>query len=218
MKKYVIFGDTHFAERLFEHIRQENEDTVLAFTQESAFIEKKELCGLPVIPFERLTDEIKTSFSILIAIGYSGMNNLRARIFKLCKDAGFEIGSYISKNAIVYSPVGEGCLVFPGTMIGTNVKTGVCNIFEPCVLMGHDNVIGDFNFFAGRSTFGGYVKIGSNCFVGMTTTVRNDVEIADYTLIGQSSNVLKSIGCRGRVFVGNPARQLIDKESEKIKI
>ena len=147
------------------------------------------------------------------------MNNLREKIYNLCVENGYSVGNYVSKNAMVYSAIGEGTLGFPGTMIGTDVKMGKCNIFEPCVCMGHDNVIGDYNFFAGGSCFGGYVEIGNHCFVGMNSTVMNDVKVNDYILIGQSSNVINSItSCWGGVFVGNPARQLANKQSIQTKI
>lgn len=197
MNNYVIFGNTHFAERLYKHILQEKVHNVIAFTQERQFIQQEELCGLAVVPFEDLKSIIKEDFSILIAIGYSKMNNVRASIYSMVKSCGYKVGSYASTNAMVYSELSEGTLVFPGTMIGTDVKMGKCNVFEPCVLMGHDNIIGDFNFFAGGSTFGGYVNIGNNCFIGMNATLMNDVSIADYTLVGQSANILKSTGCDG---------------------
>lgn len=217
MASYIIFGNTHFAERIYKHIYQEGVHNVIAFTQESRFMQQKELCGLSVVPFEDLRSTIKEDFSIIIAIGYSNMNKVRSSIYDLVKSHEFAVGSYVSSNSSVYSEVSEGTLVFPGTMIGTDVKMGKCNVFEPCVLMGHDNNIGDFNFFAGGSTFGGYVNIGSNCFVGMNATLKNEISIADYTLVGQSSNVLKSVNCAYSVVAGNPAK-LFEKSSLGAKI
>ena len=64
MRNLIIFGDTPFAERVFKYINFEGKDKVIAFTQEKNFISKKELQGLPVIPFEEL-DSVEESLEIM---------------------------------------------------------------------------------------------------------------------------------------------------------
>lgn len=54
MRNLIIFGDTSFAERLSLYIEAEKIDKVIGFTQERQFISRKEINGLPIIPFEDL--------------------------------------------------------------------------------------------------------------------------------------------------------------------
>ena len=104
MAQYVIFGDTSFAERIQEYITLENLDKVICFTNEQFFITRDEINGIPVVPFERLSELYdKGSFEVLICIGYTQMNQLREKIYHLCKNKGYKIGTWISKSAIIYS-------------------------------------------------------------------------------------------------------------------
>jgi UDP-3-O-[3-hydroxymyristoyl] glucosamine N-acyltransferase len=59
---------------------------------------------------------------------------------------------------------------------------------------------------ASGSVIGGSVIIGSDCWIGTGTTVKNKVRIADHTIIGIGSVVVKDILTPGQVYAGNPAK------------
>lgn len=219
MRNLVIFGDTHFAERLFKYINIEQIDRVVAFTQEEKYIVRSDIQGVPVIPFERLYSAINNDFSIIIGIGYSKMNSIRSGVYYNCKQQGYNVASYISSKALVYSDdIGEGCFVCPGAIIGPDVQLGVCNYMESGVIMSHDNRLGNFNFISTNAVFGGFTKVGNNCFFGLHCTIKDNIVISDNNLIGSSANVLKSINSTGGVIVGNPANRLENKMSNDIKL
>lgn len=214
MRNLIIFGDTPFAERLFKYISIEAKDKVIAFTQEKSFISRKEIQGIPVVPFEELDEHFKEDFEIIIGIGYTQMNQLKKKIYKMCKEKKYKVGTYISSNAIVYSDeFGEGCFIAPGVVIGPNCSMGVCNYIASSAILSHDNALGDFNFLSTNAVFGGNAKVENNCFFGLHSTVKDGITIASDNLFGSCANVLESTSYVGGVFVGNPARQLIDKES-----
>jgi len=60
----------------------------------------------------------------------------------------------------------------------------------------------DINF-----DFVGYIKIGSNVFIGANTTILPNIEITDNVVIGANSIVTKSISESG-VYVGQPLRRI----------
>lgn len=218
MRNLIIFGDTPFAERLYKYIRIEGKDGVIAFTQEEDFISKKELQGLPVVPFEQL-GIFASDFEIVLGIGYTKMNQLKQKIYDLCKRKGYKIATYISIHAVVYSDdIQEGCFIAPGAVVGPDCKLGVGNFLESSVVLSHDNEIGNFNFLSTNAVFGGYSKVQDNCFFGLHSTIKDDVTIASNNLFGSAVNITKSISYTGGVFVGNPARQLVGKESINTKI
>ena len=214
MKNYIIFGDTSFAERLAKYILFEKQDNIVCFTQEDAFCSRDTILGFPVIPLNKLRENVKVDFEILIAIGYAKMNNLRRQLYNILINAGFKIGTWISNKAIVYSDkIGEGTIVLPGVVIGPDCQIGKCNFFESSVVLSHDNQIGDFNFFSTKSVLGGSASVGNHCFLGLHSTIKNGIEIADLTLIGAGANVL-TMTESGGVYVGNPAKKLLHKSIE----
>jgi carbonic anhydrase/acetyltransferase-like protein (isoleucine patch superfamily) len=57
--------------------------------------------------------------------------------------------------------------------------------------VGHDTTIGDHSFLVGMIAIAGLVKIGSYCFIGIHSTVRDRLTIADRTVIGAGAIVLR---------------------------
>lgn len=219
MAQYVIFADSTFAERIHKYISSEKDSEVLCFTNEENFITRNEINGVPVVPFERLTElyDIE-SFELLICIGYAQMNQLRERIYQMCKNKGYKIGTWISKTALIYSEdIQEGNIIMPGTLIGPTCSLGKCNILESRVCISHDSIIGNFNFISSAVTTGGFADLGNNTFIGLNATIRDGVKIDDYTLVGAAANVLSSTS-QGGIYVGNPARRVKEKKSIDVKI
>ncbi len=217
-KNFVIYGDTSFAEEMYKIISFEGRDIVIAFTNDRAFLNRREIDGIPVIPIDELANSMQKPFEVLLAFGYTQMNKLREKIYYECKVAGFIVGSYISTNAICYSNnIGEGTFIWPGVYIGPDVVIGTCNIIKAACEIAHNNVIGDFNYIAGSVVMGGLACIGNHCFIGLNSTLRDNIHLADYTLLGCGCNMLKNNDIVGGGYVGNPARML-KKRSLDIKI
>ena len=219
MKNYVIFGDSVFAERIQKYIKHEGIDNVLCFTNERNFITRKKINELDVIPFEQLSELYdKDTFEILICIGYSNMNKLRKKVYSLCKNIGYKIGTWISSTVISYTnEIEDGNIIMPGVLIGPTTRIGKCNIFESRVAISHDSTIGDFNFISTNVTLGGNTKIHNNCFIGLNATIKSSTIINNFSLIGSACNVLKDTESEC-VYVGNPARKIENKNSLIVEI
>ena len=217
MKQYVIYGDTGFAEEMYHIITLDGRDKVIAFTNDRAFLEKNTIFGLPVIPIDELTQALNEPYELLFAYGYTQMNYLREKVYRECKTLGMRIGKYISTNAICYADnVEEGSMIWPNVYVGPGVKIGHCNIIKASTTIAHDNMIGDFNYFAPGVVLGGRASVANHCFIGLNSTVKNGIMLADYTLLGSGSNMLKNSE-KGEVYVGNPAKRL-DKNSMELAI
>lgn len=200
MRNLVFFGNTPFAERLYYYISFEGVDKVIAFTQEADFITNGRLHELPVLPFDELPSYLDKNFEIILGIGYTNMNALRAKLYKKCIKKGYKVATYVSTSALTYTNnIGMGCFLAPGCIIGPGCKLGNGNYLGSSVVLSHDNVIGDFNFMSTNTVFGGYSKVGNCCFFGLHSTVKDNITISNYNLIGSAANVLKSISCEGGV-------------------
>ena len=192
-KNYVIYGDTPFAEEIYNIISFEGRDCVVAFTNDRAFMTRKAIKGLQVIPFDELNDSLTEPFEILLAYGYIKMNSLREKVYNECKSAGMNVGTYISTNALCYTDgIGEGTIVWPNVYIGPGTCIGHCNIIQASCTLAHDNTVGNFNYLAPGVVLGGRVSIANYCFLGLNCTVKSDVSLPDQTLLGCGCNMLKS--------------------------
>ncbi len=216
-KRIVIYGDTAFAEEVYYIISHEGKDNVVAFTNEKEYMTRDEIDGVPVYSTDSLQSIIGDNFEVLIAYGYTKMNTLREKIYEECLSHGWRISSYVSVHSICLTDsIGEGTMIWPNCYIGPNVKIGRCNIIQSSCTLPHDNEIGDFNYFAPGVVFGGRSKVHSYCFIGLNSTIKSDVILDDYILLGCGCNMLKS-GISYGCYVGNPAK-LIGNKSIEISI
>ena len=217
MKKVIIVGTTMFSAELAEILREEGYE-ILGFTVDSAYIVSDEYYNYQVFPFERIKERLDLrSLEFVLALGYSKMNDNRKSKFNQCKSNGYKVFTFISKHAQVYSQhIGEGSVIMPGCYIGHYSKIGDCSVVRPGTVLAHHDEIGDYNWIADGCTFGGGVKMGSNCFIGLGSTVRNEVSIVDYTLVGAHTYIGKNTE-KNKVYYGVPAKVANEDSLEIIK-
>lgn len=58
----------------------------------------------------------------------------------------------------------------------------------------------------------GYVRIGECIFIGINSTIKDHIAIADYTTVGCAANVVKDIEESNHTYIGNPVKQLDNKD------
>ena len=209
MKKYVIFGDTAFAEEMYLIISEEGKDSVAAFTNKKEYRTRNNVLGVPVYATTELEDHIGKDFEVLIAYGYVRMNNLREKVYNECLSFGWRIGSYVSIHSTCFTEsIGEGTVVWPNCYIGPNVKIGRCNIIQASCTLPHDNELGDFNYLAPGVVMGGRSIVKNHCFIGLNSTVKSEVCLNDYSLIGCGCNMLKDSEIVGGCMLATPQGRL----------
>lgn len=209
MRKIIIAGTSSFSLVLFDLITKEKQGNVVAFTLNEEYIVEKKLAELPIVAFEKLDSLYDMQeIEILLSFGYSNLNAIREQFYCTCKEKGYTIGSFISRNASIYSnELGEGNLILPNSYVGPYSQLGNCNIIWNGVNISHHNCIGDFNHISAGSILAGNVKIGNNCFLGVNSAYKNGVIIASKTLIGAASYVSKNTK-ENVAYSGNPARSI----------
>lgn len=213
--KVIIFGDSQYSLFLYETIKREKCADVLAFTLSRDYIKNCEIECTPVIAFEDLDQHFDMSrCEIALTIGYKKMNDNRKKIFDLCKERGYHLFTYISKNALCYSDdIGEGSIVLPGSFIGPFVRIGKACCVHVDVWLSHNISVGDFTYIAGGTMVGGTATIGESCFIGMSCTIKNGVHMGDRTFLGANS-YLSEDSLEGKAYVGSPAQNPNNIRSE----
>lgn len=185
--KLIIVGDSLFAEIAHEYFAYDSDYEVVAFSVSQDHMTRSEFHGLPVVPLERLRDELDpAAHDVYAAITYGDVNRLRARLAQEAKAQGFGLASYVSSRAFVWRNVelGEHCFVFEDNTIQPFVKVGSNVVMWSGNHIGHHTTIGDNVFIASHAVISGSVHVGDNSFVGVNTTVVNDIAVGQDNWLG----------------------------------
>ena len=194
MKKAFIFGTTDFAQVAYPYLRDDSEYEVTAFVVNESYITDKELLGLPVVPFERITTTHPPSeYAVFVGVGYSKVNGTRRGLYDSLKGLGYTLPTYIHSSVHRWpeTTYGEGCFIFEENVIQPFVSIG-----SNCVLwsgnhIGHHTRIGNNVFIASHAVISGRCTIGDNCFIGVNATFRDNITIGADCVIGAGAIMLK---------------------------
>ena len=192
--KLIIVGDSAFAQIAYEYFTHDSNYEAVAFSVERQFLKRKELFGLPVVPFEELQELYDPKrHRIFVAITYIGMNSVRTRLYKSAKEKGFTPVTYVSSKAFVWRnvEVGENCFVFENNVIQPFVRIGNNVIVWSGNHIGHHSIIHDNCFISSHVVISGFVEVGENCFLGVNSTISNNVRVAKDCLVGAGALVMK---------------------------
>ena len=163
-------------------------DTVVAFSVDAEHHDgTREFDGLPLVPFERLTESHPPrSVSMLVAIGYRRVNRGRAEVYAKAKQMGYTLLSFVGPRAIIGANVelGDNCFVFDGAVIEPFVRIGDDTVIWSGACIAHDTLVGSHCFLAPMASISGNVTIGDYVFVGNNATVRDGVSVAERTVVG----------------------------------
>src|SRR4051812_2601767 len=101
-KDLVIVGDSSFAEIAREYFDHDSDHRVVAFAVEKAYLKRDNLGGLPVVALETVEEQFSPQqHQLHVAIVYTQLNRLRARLCTKAKERGYRLASYVSSRAFV---------------------------------------------------------------------------------------------------------------------
>jgi len=211
-KKIVIVGDGETAELAFEYFTYDSPYEVIAFAVEREYAKKDALFGLPVVAFEEIERHYSPEeHAAFVAISYTQLNRVRARLYQETKRKGYGCVSYISSRAFVWRNVeiGENCFILENNVLQYAVRVGNNVVLWSGNHVGHQTVIHDNVFVSSHVVISGYCDIGENCFLGVNSCLANNVNIGKDCLIGMGALVNKDTEER-KVYVGSPAKPRSD--------
>lgn len=204
--KLIIVGDSLFAEIAYEYFTHDSTYEVVAFAVEREYRERDELFGLPIIDFESITERFPPSeHSVYVALVYTQLNRLRARLAAASKELGYPLASYVSSAAFVWRNVqlGEHCFVFENNVVQPFVRIGDNVVLWSGNHIGHHSRIRDNCFISSHVVISGSVDIGENSFLGVNSTLVNDITIGCDTWLGPNVTLTRDVA-PGSVY--RPAR------------
>jgi sugar O-acyltransferase (sialic acid O-acetyltransferase NeuD family) len=188
-KKLVIIGDSAFAEIAYEYFTHDSPYEVVGFTVEAAYLKRERLFGLPVVPFETLSDWFPASdVEFFAALVYTQLNRLRTRLYGAAKQKGYRPASYVSSRAFVWPNVklGEHCFIFEDNTVQPFVTLENNVVLWSGNHVGHHSTVRANCFVSSHVVISGFCDVGENSFLGVNATVANNVTIGKDNWIGPS--------------------------------
>lgn len=186
--KVIIFGVGKLADYVHFVLTNDSPYEVVAFCIEEAFMpESGTVRDLPIIAFELLPSTYSPDdYKIFIAVGN---NSVREVIYNKVKNNGYSCISYISSKAIFWSDLSFGDNVFigEGAVIQPFVSIGF-NSFLFAARVGHHCSVGN-NVILSGCALAGDAHIGDNSFLGLNSTVNQNVKIGKANIIGVGANI-----------------------------
>ena len=219
MAKLVIFGAGDIARLAWVYFTRDSEHDVVAFTVDEKYLSGSSFQGLPLVPFEKVTELYPPGDNkMFVALSYAKMNRVRAEKYQQARAAGYQLASYVSSRCsfLTDNPVGDNCFILEDNTIQPFVRIGSNVTLWSGNHIGHDAVIDDHCFLASHIVVSGYVHIGSSCFIGVNATLRNSITIAPETLIGAGAVIMKDTVEKG-VYLPQRA-ELFKKKSDEIEL
>ena len=190
----VIIGAGEFAEIAFEYFTHDSPYNVVAFAAEREHLRARELCGLPVLPFDELEQRFPAAnHSAFVAITYTKLNRVRARLFAAARAKGYAPASYVSSRAFVWhnASIGENVFVFENNVVQHRVSIGDDVILWSGNHIGHQSRIEDHCYLSSQVVVSGYCCVGAHSFLGVNATLADHVRVGASNLIGAGAIILK---------------------------
>lgn len=125
------------------------------------------------------------------------------------KKTNIKWATIISPDSIIGNNVkiNFGTLVVSGSIINPGSKIGKHCIINTNSSIDHDNLFQDFSSCAPGVITGGNVKVGKLSFLGIRSTIINNIKIGSETIIGAKSLVNKDC-ISNYIYYGLPAKKI----------
>jgi sugar O-acyltransferase (sialic acid O-acetyltransferase NeuD family) len=207
MKKTLIIGASGFGKEVLSLIKGLEGVSVAGYIDQKK--KQGELVnGLKVLgnddDLRRLKDEGVEAAAIAI-----GDPKIRSKLFKYCKELGYEILNIIHPSAVIMDTVkiGEGVIIYPGVVINAEAVIGNNVLINSGVTIGHETVVeDDVNLNPGVSV-GGKALIRKGAYIGIGASIIQEVTVGAGSIIGAGAAVVKDIP-ENVVAVGVPAKAI----------
>jgi sugar O-acyltransferase (sialic acid O-acetyltransferase NeuD family) len=193
-KKLVIVGDSAFAEIAHEYFDADSDYEVVGFAVEQTYLKREELRGLPVVSLESMHERFDPrTHDVHVAVVYTQLNRLRARLAAQVKAKGYALASYVSSRAFVWrnAQIGEHCFVFENNTVQPFVRIGSNVVLWSGNHIGHHSVVQDNCFVSSQVVISGFCNIGESSFLGVNSTIANNVSVGRDNWLGPNTTIMK---------------------------
>jgi len=214
VKKLIIYGTGLVAEVAEFYFNADTDYQVSAFTNAGEFISAAEFNQKPLVPFESLEKTFSPNeHDIFIALGYNKTNQIRQARYLEAKAKGYTCATYISPRASYYNtPVGDNCFILEDNTIQPFVRIGNNVVLWSGNHIGHHSTIRDHCFISSHVVVSGNCDIGENCFLGVNATLRDNIKLDRFVVVGSGAIVMKDCPERTLVKPAQSTQSIVDRD------
>ena len=124
-KKLLIFGTGEIGQLAHFYFSNDTKWKVHGFICDDEFFTNDRLLNLPCIKSSELSKYSTDDYAIHVSLSYKKLNKVRQQKYEFIKNLGYEMPSYISSRATIWSKdIGKNCLILEDQTIQPNVKIG----------------------------------------------------------------------------------------------
>jgi sugar O-acyltransferase (sialic acid O-acetyltransferase NeuD family) len=195
-KKLVIIGAGETSEIACEYFTMDSEYEVVSFAVDRQFIKCNTLAGLPVVPLDEVQNQFPPSdYWAFVAASSTKLNRVRSNLYAQAKNKNYRMASYISSKAFVWrnAQIGENCFIFEDNTIQPFVKIGNNVVLWSGNHIGHNSIIQDHCFLSSHVVISGFCDVGEYSFLGVNSTVINNINIGCDCFIGAGALIQKDV-------------------------
>lgn len=165
----------------------------------------QDFLGYPVLGKVDSIVQHPTSTAIIIGIAST---IIKATIVERLKRLGYnDFPSLVSKNTWISekSVIGEGCIIYPGTMINYNCSIGNFVVINMNSAIGHDCILEDYVNICPGVLLGGKTRIGRFTDMCIGSQTKQNIVIGQNCIIGAGAVIIRDVE-ENAVVVGNPGK------------
>lgn len=193
-EKLVIVGTSVNARHLYDFVKFYDLFDVIGFAVDRKYKTDDEFLGLPVYEIEELDKHIdKEEVLLFVAVFWNRLNADRKNLYERLKKQGYKFANVISPRAIIRGEVvGDNCWIHDNVIINTDAVVKNDVLIMANAFIGQDSVIEDHCFCGARSLVAA-AHIGEQTFLGLSSTIFDDVKIGKKCLIGACCAVKRNM-------------------------
>lgn len=210
MAKVIIFGVLDFAALAYFYLKHDSSHEVVAFSVDKKYLPlEQRFQGLPVVPFEEIEQVYNPSdYYFFAPMSPRKMNSVRESVYRQILGKKYRMISYVSSKATVFSnlKLGDNCFILENNTLQPFVEIGHDVVLWSGNHIGHHSVIKEHVFFTSHVVLSGHCLVEPYAFFGVNATVRDNVHIAEGSLIGMGASIHRDTEPWG-VYKGTPARK-----------
>lgn len=205
-EKLLIIGASGHGKVVADIAMKMNRWHSIAFLDDDESI--KTSMGIEVVDKASETIKYLKDFDIFVGIG---SNEIREKILKKLELFGASIPTLIHPNAVIGEQVrvGIGTVIMAGVVINSCTEIGKGCIINTSATIDHDNLIEDYVHISPGVHFAGTVKVGKGSWLGIGSSVSNNINITAGCIVGAGAVVVRDITEAG-VYIGVPVRRVND--------
>lgn len=137
-----------------------------------------------------------------IAIGYMYMP-LRKKLYLLMKEHNIPLATIISPHVYIdpTAQIGSGVIIYPGSIVDKEAVIEDNTLINLGCIIAHNTTISRHCFLSPNVTVAGFTKIGELCFLGCSSTILDNLRVANGVTVGAGSLIRHDLTEQG-TYVG----------------